>query len=138
MKEFFTKALLCFSLLLLSSVIYAQSSDEKQVLLEKTKPENNDILKDELPNRDLDVYSILPIVMYNAVDDYMAITSSYVTFESVAYCILDEFGLMQQCGEITMPKGVEIELAVPCLVAGSYKIIFDFNGIYFQGEFEVK
>ena len=138
MKEFFTKALLCFSLLLLSSVIYAQSSDEKQVLLEKTKPENNDILKDELPNRDLDVYSILPIVMYNAVDDYMAITSRYVTFESVAYCILDEFGLMQQCGEITMPKGVEIELAVPCLVAGSYKIIFDFNGNYFQGEFEVK
>lgn len=134
MKIFSNKAFLCLSVLLLSSVVYAQTDGSKQVVLN----ENRDIDKVGIPERDLDVYSVLPIVMYNAVDDYMAITSRYVTFESVAYYILDEFGLIQQCGEITMPKGVEIELAVPCLVAGSYKIIFDFNGIYFQGEFEVK
>ena len=35
MKIFFNKASLCFSLLLLSGAVYAQSDDTKQVVLEK-------------------------------------------------------------------------------------------------------
>ena len=34
MKNYFKKAFLCFSLLLLSNVAYAQSDDSKQVILE--------------------------------------------------------------------------------------------------------
>lgn len=75
MKKFFNNAFLCFSLLFLSSVVYAQSSDPQKVVLEKIEPENNDILKEENPKRDLDIYSILPIVLYNVTEDQMTIAS---------------------------------------------------------------
>lgn len=43
MKIFFNKASLCFSLLLLSGAVYAQSDDTKQVVLEK-KMKGNDFI----------------------------------------------------------------------------------------------
>ena len=43
MKNYFKKAFLCFSLLLLSGAVYAQSDDTKQVVLEK-KMKGNDFI----------------------------------------------------------------------------------------------
>ena len=138
MKEFLSKAFICFSLLLLSNVIYAQSDNSIKVLLEKIEPENNDISKEENPSRDLDIYYILPTVLYNVADSYITIINQQVTFESVVYYIVDEFGYVLQQGEIALRKGDEVELHLPQLSIGTYKIVLDFSGDCFQGEFEVE
>ena len=138
MKKFFNNAFLCFSLLFLSSVVYAQSSDPQKVVLEKIEPENNDILKEENTKRDLDIYSILPIVLYNVTEDQMTIASHYVTFESVVYYIVDEFGFVQQQGEMTLRKGDEVEISLSSLSLGIYGIVLEIGGECFQGEFEVE
>ena len=138
MKKFLSKAFLCFSLLLLSNVAYAQSDDSKQVILEKVESENDDIDRSALPNSDLDVISILPTVLYNATNNEMTITSPYLTFESVAYYIVDELGFVQQQGEMTLRKDDEAELHLPQLSVGTYKIVLDFSGECFQGEFDAE
>lgn len=138
MKEFLSKAFICFSLLLLSNVIYAQSDNSIKVLLEKIEPENNDISKDENPSRDLDIYYILPTVLYNVADSYIAIINQHVTFESVVYYIVDELGFVQQQGELTLRKDDEIELFLPLLSVGSYKIVLEIGEEYFWGEFYVE
>ncbi len=138
MKEFLSKAFICFSLLLLSNVIYAQSDNSIKVLLEKIEPENNDISKDENPSRDLDIYYILPTVLYNVADSYIAIINQHVTFESVVYYIVDELGFVQQQGELTLRKDDEIELYLPLLSVGSYKIVLEIGEEYFWGEFYVE
>lgn len=136
MKIPFYKAFLCLSLLLLSDVTYAQSDDSVKILLEKTQ--QGDVDNNELPKRDLDIFPILPTVLYNATNNDMVITSHYLTFESVAYCIVDEYGLTLLQGELTLRKGDEAELHLPQLSVGTYKIVLDFSGDCFQGEFEVE
>ena len=112
--------------------------------MEKIEPENNDILKEENPKRDLDIYSILPIVLYevcsriNVTEDQMTIASHYVTFESVVYYIVDEFGFVQQQGEMTLRKGDEVEISLSSLSLGIYGIVLEIGGECFQGEFEVE
>lgn len=138
MKEFFNKAFLCFLLLLLSSAVYAQSDDTKQVILEKKMTGEDFIDKNGDPERDFEIYTILPTVLYNATNNEMTITSPYLTFESVAYYIVDELGFVQQQGEIALRKGDEVELHLPQLSIGTYKIVLDFSGDCFQGEFEVE
>ena len=137
MKKFLSKAFLCFSLLLLNNVAYAQSDDSQNVVLEKVEGDKY-INKDALPGRDLDIYYVLPTVLYNATNNEMTITSPYLTFESVAYYIVDELGFVQQQGELTLRKDDEIELFLPLLSIGTYKIVLDFSGDCFQGEFEVE
>lgn len=136
MKKFFNKAFLCFSLLLLSSVVYAQSNNVVKIPLEKKQ--QGEFGNNELPKRELGVCSILPIVLYNVTEGQMIIASHYVTFESVAFYIVDEFGLVQQQGEMTLRKGDEVELHLLLLPVGSYKILFDFYGDRYEGEFEVE
>lgn len=137
MKKFLSKAFLCFSLLLLNNVAYAQSDDSQNVVLEKVEG-NKYINKDALPGRDLDIYYVLPTVLYNATNNEITITSPYLTFESIAYYIVDELGFVQQQGEIALRKGDEVELHLPQLSIGTYKIVLDFSGDCFQGEFEVE
>ena len=137
MKKFLSKAFLCFSLLLLNNVAYAQSDDSQNVVLEKVEG-NKYINKDALPGRDLDIYYVLPTVLYNATNNEMTITSPYLTFESVAYYIVDELGFVQQQGELTLRKGDEVELFLPQLSVGSYKIVLEISEEYFGGEFYVE
>lgn len=136
MKKFLSKAFLCFSLLLLSSVVYAQSEKVMEIPLQDASDDfrgNRDDAK-----RDLGIYSILPTVLYNVADNYITIISQYVTFESVAYYIVDEFGFVQQQGELTLRKDDEIELFLPLLSVGSYKIVLAIGEEYFWGEFYVE
>lgn len=136
MEKTFNKVFLCFSLLFFSSIIYAQSDEIVNIPLEKNQGGEIDV--NELPERDLDIYSILPTMFYNAADARFTVTSPYVTFESVTYYIVDESGSVQQQSEIALPKGCDVELWLPLLSVGSYKIVFDFGGSCFQGEFEVE
>lgn len=136
MKKFLSKAFLCLSLLLLSSVVYAQSNKVLEIPLQGANDDfrgNQDDAK-----RDLGIYPILPTVLYNVADSYITIINQQVTFESVVYYIVDEFGFVQQQGEIALRKGDEVELHLPHLSVGTYKIVLDFNGDCFQGEFEVE
>ena len=137
MKKFLSKAFLCFSLLLLNNVAYAQSDDSQNVVLEKVEGDKY-INKDALPGRDLDIYYVLPTVLYNATNNEMTITSPYLTFESVAYYIVDELGFVQHHGEMTLRKDDEVELNLPQLSIGTYKLVLDFSGDCFQGEFDVE
>ena len=136
MKKFFNKVFLCFSLLLLSSVVYAQSEKVLEIPLQGAGDDFRGNREDV--KRDLGVYSILPTVLYNVADAHIIITSHYTTFESVVYYIVDEFGLVQQQGEMTLRKGDEVELHLLLLPVGSYKILFDFYGDRYEGEFEVE
>ena len=136
MKKFLSKAFLCFSLLLLSSVVYAQSEKVMEIPLQDASDDfrgNRDDAK-----RDLGIYSILPTVLYNVADNYITIISQYVTFESVAYYIVDEFGFVQHHGEMTLRKGDEVELFLPQLSVGSYKIVLEIGEECFWGEFYVE
>lgn len=137
MEKIINKVFLCLFLLSSSSFLYAQSDETKQVVLEKLEGDG-DIDRIGIPERDLDIYSILPTVFYNAADTRLTVTSPYVTFESVTYYIVDESGSVQQQSEIALPKGCDVELWLPLLPVGSYKIVFDFGGSCFQGEFEVE
>ena len=136
MKKFFNKVFLCFSLLLLSSVVYAQSNNVVKIPLEKKQ--QGKFGNNELPKRELGVCSILPIVLYNVTEGQMIIASHYVTFESVAFYIVDEFGLVQQQGEMTLRKGDEVEISLSSLSLGIYGIVLEIGGECFQGEFEVE
>ena len=136
MKKFFNKVFLCFSLLLLSSVVYAQSNNVVKIPLEKKQ--QGEFGNNELPKRELGVCSILPIVLYNVTEGQMIIASHYVTFESVAFYIVDEFGLVQQQGEMTLRKGDEVEISLSSLSLGIYGIVLEIGGECFQGEFEVE
>lgn len=137
MEKIINKVFLCLFLLSSSSFLYAQSDETKQVVLEKLEGDG-DIDRIGIPERDLDIYSILPTVFYNAADARFTVTSPYVTFESVTYYIVDESGSVQQQSEIALPKGCDVELWLPLLPVGIYKIVFDFGGNCFQGEFEIE
>lgn len=137
MEKIVNKVFLCLFLLSSSSFLYAQSDETKQVVLEKLEGDG-DIDRIGIPERDLDIYSILPTVFYNAADARFTVTSPYVTFETVTYYIVDESGSVQQQSEIALPKGCDVELWLPLLPVGSYKIVFDFGGSCFQGEFEIE
>ena len=137
MEKIINKVFLCLFLLSSSSFLYAQSDETKQVVLEKLEGDG-DIDRIGIPERDLDIYSILPTVFYNAADARFTVTSPYVTFETVTYYIVDESGSVQQQSEIALPKGCDVELWLPLLPVGSYKIVFDFGGSCFQGEFEIE
>ena len=136
MKISFYKAFLCLSLLLLSDVTYAQSDDSVKIILEKTQ--QGEVDNNELPKRDLDIFPILPTVLYNTADARMTITSHFATFESVAYYIVDELGFVQHHGELTLRKDDEAELHLPQLSVGTYKIVLEINEEYFGGEFHVE
>ncbi|MBO7193817.1 MAG: hypothetical protein J6V47_05975 [Bacteroidaceae bacterium] len=143
MEKIVNKVFLCLFLLSSSSFLYAQSDETKQVVLEKLEGDGDididiDIDRIGIPERDLDIYSILPTVFYNAADARFTVTSPYVTFETVTYYIVDESGSVQQQSEIALPKGCDVELWLPLLPVGSYKIVFDFGGSCFQGEFEIE
>ena len=137
MEKIINKVFLCLFLLSSSSFLYAQSDETKQVVLEKLEGDG-DIDRIGMPERDLDIYSILPTVFYNAADTRLTVTSPYVTFESVTYYIVDGFGSVLQQSEIVLPKGIDAELWLPLLPVGTYKIVFDFGGSCFQGEFEIE
>lgn len=136
MKKFFNKVFLCFSLLLLSSVVYAQSEKVLEIPLQGAGDDFRGNREDV--KRDLGVYSILPTVLYNVADAHIIITSHYTTFESVVYYIVDEFGLVQQQGEMTLRKGDEVEISLSSLSLGIYGIVLEIGGECFQGEFEVE
>lgn len=137
MEKIINKVFLCLFLLSSSSFLYAQSDETKQVVLEKLEGDG-DIDRIGMPERDLDIYSILPTVFYNAADTRLTVTSPYVTFESVTYYIVDGFGSVLQQSEIVLPKSIDVELWLPLLPVGIYKIVFDFGGSCFQGEFEIE
>ena len=86
----------------------------------------------------MDIYYILPTVLYNVADSYIAIINQHVTFESVVYYIVDEFGFVQQQGEMTLRKGDEVEISLSSLSLGIYGIVLEIGGECFQGEFEVE
>lgn len=136
MKISFYKAFLCFSLLLLSSAVYAQSDKVVNIPLQGVDDEF--INNEEDPKRGVDIENVLPIVLYDGLNENFIIVSPQVTFESVAYYIVDELGFVQQQGEIALRKGDEVELHLPHLSIGTYKIVLDFSGDCFQGEFEVE
>lgn len=136
MKKFFNKVFLCFSLLLLSSVVYAQSEKVLEIPLQGAGDDFRGNREDV--KRDLGVYSILPTVLYNVADAHIIITSHYTTFESVVYYIVDEFGFVQQQGEMTLRKGDEVEISLSSLSLGIYGIVLEIGGECFQGEFEVE
>ena len=139
MEKIINKVFLCLFLLSSSSFLYAQSDETKQVVLEKLEGDGDiDIDRIGIPERDLDIYSILPTVFYNAADTRLTVTSPYVTFESVTYYIVDGFGSVLQQSEIDLPKGIDVELWLPLLPVGIYKIVFDFGCRCFQGEFEIE
>ena len=135
MKNFFNKVFLCFSVLLLSGAVYAQSDGVKQILVENNDKDSD---KDGLPKRDFGIETLLPIVLYDGLNENLAIVSPQVTFESVAYYIVDEFGFVQQQGEMTLRKGDEVEISLSSLSPGMYGIVLEIGGECFQGEFEVE
>ena len=136
MKISFYKAFLCFSLLLLSSAVYAQSDKVVKIPLQGVDDEF--INNEEDPKRGVDIENVLPIVLYDGLNENFIIVSPQVTFESVAYYIVDELGFVQHHGEMTLSKDDEVELNLPQLSIGTYKILLDFSGDCFQGEFEVE
>ena len=136
MKISFYKAFLCFSLLLLSSAVYAQSDKVVKIPLQGVDDEF--INNEEDPKRGGDIENVLPIVLYDGLNENFIIVSPQVTFESVAYYIVDELGFVQQQGEIALRKGDEVELHLSQRSIGIYKIVLDFSGDCFQGEFEVE
>lgn len=136
MKISFYKAFLCFSLLLLSSAVYAQSDKVVKIPLQGVDDEF--INNEEDPKRGVDIENVLPIVLYDGLNENFIIVSPQVTFESVAYYIVDELGFVQHHGEMTLRKDDEVELNLPQLSIGTYKILLDFSGDCFQGEFEVE
>lgn len=120
----------------LSSVVYAQSEKVLEIPLQGAGDDFRGNREDV--KRDLGVYSILPTVLYNVADAHIIITSHYTTFESVVYYIVDEFGLVQQQGEMTLRKGDEVEISLSSLSLGIYGIVLEIGGECFQGEFEVE
>lgn len=128
-------ALLCLLLLVPSTPVSAQSNDGKiEIPLEKV---GDDLIsnKEGLPKRDLELEAILPIAMYNASNDNLAFISHHVTFESVTYYIMDASGIIIETDEIILPKNVEITLPLVQLFPGSYIVLLEFDGMYFQGKF---
>ena len=132
----FYRTVFCLVFFFSSDFVFAQSDETVKIPLE-TVDDDFRVNRDDA-KRDLDIYSILPTVFYNAADARFTVTSPYVTFESVTYYIVDESGSVQQQSEIALPKGCDVELWLPQLPVGSYKIVFDFGGSCFQGEFEVE
>lgn len=132
----FYRTVFCLVFFFSSDFVFAQSDETVKIPLE-TVDDDFRVNRDDA-KRDLDIYSILPTVFYNAADARFTVTSPYVTFESVTYYIVDESGSVQQQSEIALPKGYDVELWQPLLPVGSYKIVFDFGGSCFQGEFEVE
>lgn len=132
----FYRTVFCLVFFFSSDFVFAQSDETVKIPLE-TVDDDFRVNRDDA-KRDLDIYSILPTVFYNAADTRLTVTSPYVTFESVTYYIVDESGSVQQQSEIALPKGCDVELWLPLLPVGIYKIVFDFGGSCFQGEFEIE
>ena len=136
--KFVYRILQCFLLLITASSVCAQSNDGK-VEIQLRKGGDDFISNNEgLPERNFEFETILPIAMYDVSNDNLVFISQHVTFESVVYYIVDEFGYVLQQGEIALRKGDEVELFLPLLSVGSYKIVLEIGEEYFWGEFYVE
>lgn len=134
----FIKVLLGIVLMCVFNNTYAQS--DIPIVSVPLETSDNDYIYDfdEKGKRDLNIYEILPVVFYHPLNYNFTIISPHVTFDFVPYYITDESGLVMQAGEMILPKGVEVEIPLSKLSAGSYKIVLDIAGICFDGEFEIE
>lgn len=133
--KFVYRILLCSFLFLSGTItVCAQSNDTFQIVLEKV-PVDDELDNKGLPKRDLELEAILPIVMYDALNDNLVFISQYVTFESVTYYIMDDNGIIVETDEIILPKNIEVISHLLQLSPGSYIIVLEIDGVYFQGMF---
>lgn len=133
--KFVYRILLCSFLFLSGTItVCAQSNDTFQIVLEKV-PVDDELDNKGLPKRDLELEAILPIVMYDALNDNLVFISQYVTFESVTYYIMDDNGIIVETDEIVLPKNIEVISHLLQLSPGSYIIVLEIDGVYFQGMF---
>lgn len=134
--KFVYRILLCSFLFLSGTItVCAQSNDDK-VEIQLKKGGDDFISNNEgVSKRDLELEAILPIVMYDALNDNLAFISQYVTFESVTYYIMDDNGIIVETDEIILPKNIEVISHLLQLSPGSYIIVLEIDGVYFQGMF---
>lgn len=133
--NFLYRTLLCLLLLVPANSVCAQSNDDKvEIPLVATNPDGK-INDEELPKRDSELEAILPAAMYDVSNDNLVFISRYVTFESVTYYIMNANSIVIETDEIVLPKNVEITLPIAQLPSGSYRILFEIDGVYFQGRF---
>lgn len=133
--KFLYRALLCLLLLVPGTALCSQSNDSIQIVFEKA-PVDDEFDEIELPKRDLELEAILPAAMYDVSNENLSLISQYVTFESVAYYIIDENDIIVVTDEIDLPKNEEVMLPLLQLSPGSYRIILEIDGVCFVGEFQ--
>ena len=133
--KFVYRILLCSFLFLSGTItVCAQSNDTVQIVFEKV-PVDDELDNKGLPKRDLELEAILPAAMYDVSNDNLVFISRYVTFESVTYYIMEANSIVVEVDEIVLPKNVEITLPIAQLPSGSYRILLETDGVYFQGWF---
>lgn len=133
--KFVYRILLCFILLIPASSVCAQSNEDK-VEIQLKKGGDDFISNNEgVSERDFELEAILPIAMYDTLNDNLVFISQYVTFESVTYYIMDDNGIIVETDEIILPKNIEVISHLLQLSPGSYIIVLEIDGVYFQGMF---
>lgn len=85
--------------------------------------------------RDIELLSVLPVVMYDTENENILIESKQVTFENIAYYITDKDGTTLLSGDTALPRNIEQVVTIQHLPNGTYNIILEIEGCRFCGEF---
>ncbi len=131
----FCKYLLLLTLALSYSNVYSQT--DSTVTIIELEDKDNIIIDGDIiePKRDVELYSILPVLTFDSGRDEISIISTAVTFENVEYEICNEVGTTYISGMLYLIKGEEEFISTELLPSGTYTICINIDNCSYYGTF---
>lgn len=114
--------------------VFSQSNDE-DIPIPLEEIEDNERSENLKWKRNNDLFSILPTIYYNTVNNNLYIISPFFTFENLTYYIINENGITLQTNELTLTKEYKTTIPLTLPMNGLYIVVIKIEDKYFQGVF---
>ena len=133
----FYKFLLIIAATLQISGAYSQSNNVITVIpLEQGNNGDDAVIEENAdPERDINIFYILPHLTFDSGRDEISIISTAVTFENVEYEICNEVGTTYISGMLYLIKGEEEFISTELLPSGTYTICINIDNCSYYGTF---
>lgn len=121
-------------------VTFARSQSVSDTILIPLEEIDKPIIVDDNngPKRGMNIFDIMPVAWYSAVNGEFVFACPHVTLEDVAYLIVSENGSVIAMGEVFLQRNLEEVVAAPLLSPGRYRIVLKTTDCNFYGEFYIE
>ncbi len=115
--------------------VFSQSNN-KSIPITLEEIEDNESSENLNKKRDIDLFSVLPIIEYDAANKNLHIISPFITFKDITYFITNEDSIILHTNELTLTKNNKLTIPLTLSLSGLYTIVINIEDKYFQGVFD--